>query len=31
MRVSFSLMCTGRRIVRLWLAIARVTPWRIHQ
>ena len=29
-RPIVSIMCTGRRIVRLWSAIARVMAWRIH-
>ena len=28
--VIVSIMWTGRRIVRLWSAIARVIAWRIH-
>ena len=34
MRFSFtivSVICTGRRISRLWSAIARTIDWRIHQ
>ena len=29
-RRTWSTTCTGRRIVRPWSAIARVTAWRIH-
>ena len=28
---SFSLICTGRRMVRPWSETARLTAWRIHQ
>ena len=31
MRLMISNRCTGRRIVRLWSLIDRVTAWRIHQ
>ncbi len=28
--LTASIMCTGRRIVRAWSAMARLMAWRIH-